>query len=228
MTTYGWVGLSGGLTPGPDELYTPLSAVEAGLRRYRKCFAGKTVICNCDDPSESSFVKYFIRGFDSLGLKKLIAVSCHGSPAAGEEVSLFPQPGIWDGPVPAHRLTVTRRGRKLKRMLTPLKGGGDFRSPECIRLLKQSDIAVTVPPFSLFGEYLRLTVSYGRSFLVLGPVEAAVSPEVLPLIRAGRVRPDFADPCGEFLFRVPGDPSRSLRPVNALCWFTDLTPPGNG
>ena len=236
MTTYGWVGLSGGLEPGKNELYTLFPAVEEGLRRYRHCFAGKTVFCNCDDPFESNFVKYFIREFKSIGLKKLIATSCLGSPVAGEELQLFPYPGVWDVPVPAHKLVVRQvpipklddlrlSAGKRNKILIRLKGDGDFRSKECVRLLRQADIAVTAPPFSQFGEYLTLLVRHDRKFLLLGRFDSITDPVVLQLIRESRVRPDFGNPCGGMLFRVPGicpadgrEPCRRVK----VCWFTNL------
>lgn len=235
MKTYGWAGLSGGLEPGKNELYTPFSAVEEGLRRYRHCFAGKTVICNCDDPCESSFVKYFVRDFASLGLKKLIAVSCYGSPAAGEEVSPYDLPGLWDGPSPAYKLVIDSPPERnnvrtlvegRKELLTRLKGDGDFQSGECVRLLQTADVAVTTPPFSMFGEYLSLLVREKRKFLLLGRLDSVFQPGVLTLIRKKRVRPDFGNPCGEVHFRVPGvypvDSGDRLRRVKGICWFTNL------
>ena len=155
-----------------DEFYTQLTDIEKELRYYRKHFDGKTVFCNCDDPFESNFFKFFVLNFNRLGLKKLIATCYTGSPIANQQLSLFdiieetpenenkPYKAIvttvydktGDGSV--DMLDVAELFKSGENELTEMKGDGDFRSPECLALLDEADIVVTNPPFSLFREYV--------------------------------------------------------------------------
>ena len=152
-----------------DEFYTNLQLIEDELKHYRAHFKDKRVLCNCDDPYESNFFKYFAMNFNYLGLKKLIATCYNGSPVADTELLLFPEEYTTDKK--ARKIVITEvqdnNGdgaidladvewliRNEKNVLTELNGNGDFRSEECIELLKEADIVVTNPPFSLFREYL--------------------------------------------------------------------------
>ena len=170
-----------------DEWYTQLVDIEAELRHYRDQFRGKVVFCNCDDPYESNFFKYFAMNFNHLGLKKLTTTCYTGSPITGEQLSLFDVEGMpEDTPdKPAYRVEISevpdanndgaidlsdveyllKRGRNV---LTLLTGDGDFRSTECIALLDEADIVVTNPPFSLFREYIAQLVEHRKHFLILG------------------------------------------------------------
>ena len=151
-----------------DEFYTQLSDIERELKHYRAAFKGKTVLCNCDDPYESEFFKYFAMNFNSLGLKKLITTCYDGSPIAQTELPLFEAPigrrafkleltevCDWNGDGRIDLLDVEYYLRNKE--VPTLEGNGDFRSPECIELLKEADIVVTNPPFSLFREYVAHT-----------------------------------------------------------------------
>ena len=155
-----------------DEFYTQLSDIEKEMRYYRKHFKDKTVFCNCDDPFESNFFKYFVLNFNRLGLKKLIATCYASSPIANTQLSLFDVIGteeskqnkpykavvtkVYDktGDGGIDMFDVAELFKSGENSLSELKGDGDFRSKECLELLDESDIVVTNPPFSLFREYI--------------------------------------------------------------------------
>ena len=177
-----------------DEFYTQLVDIEAELRHYRKHFVGKIVFCNCDDPYESNFFKYFAMNFNFLELKKLIATCYDPSPVAGDELPLF-------GPADkkAYKIEITEVAdvngdgavdladvelliKNRKNILTTLDGNGDFRSGECVELLKEADIVVTNPPFSLFREYLAQLLQYEKKYLIIGNINAITYKDVFPLI----------------------------------------------
>ena len=155
-----------------DEFYTQLSDIEKEMRYYRKHFKDKTVLCNCDDPFESNFFKYFVLNFNRLGLKKLIATCYASSPIANTQLSLFDVVGteeskqnkpykavvtkVYDktGDGGIDMFDVAELFKSGENSLSELEGDGDFRSKECLELLDESDIVVTNPPFSLFREYI--------------------------------------------------------------------------
>ena len=189
-----------------DEFYTQLSDIEKELRHYKKHFAGKTVFCNCDDPFESNFFKYFVLNFNRLGLKKLIATCYTGSPIAGQQLSLFdilegtkeenenkPYKAVvntvydktGDGGV--DMLDVAELFKSGENQLTELWGNGDFRSPECLELLDEADIIVTNPPFSLFREYVAVLMEHNKSFIIIGNINAVTYKEFFPLIMENKV-----------------------------------------
>ncbi|WP_419855849.1 adenine-specific methyltransferase EcoRI family protein [Candidatus Poriferisodalis sp.] len=189
-----------------DEFYTQREDVEAELRHYRPHFTAKTVYLNCDDPYESEFFKFFAAQFNALGLKRLIATSYSGSPVAGEHLQLdFAGRGIPEAEKSqAHMIDIREVAdhnhdgrvdladvewllRKGGNTWRPLEGNGDFRSSECIELLKQADIVVTNPPFSLFREYITQLIEHGKQFLVIGHQNATKYKEIFPLIQDGRV-----------------------------------------
>ena len=175
-----------------DEFYTQLCDIEAELQYYQHHFEGKTVLCNCDDPYESNFFKYFALQFNRLKLKKLIATCYDTSPVAGEQLSIFPDKHPYmiqitevtdengDGAVDlsdvAHLL------KSKKNVIRKLKNG-DFRSAECLAVLKEADIVVTNPPFSLFREYVALLIQYNKKFLIIGNKNAITYKEIFPLIK---------------------------------------------
>jgi len=164
-----------------DEFYTQLCDIERELQYYPNCFRDKTVYCNCDDPRRSNFFRYFVSHFHELGLKKLIA-SCYRE----QNVDLF-NPQI---PEKGFYFEYTGKNTILNSdeiEIIHFKGDGDFRSSECIELLKQSDIVVTNPPFSLFREFVSLLVKYGKQFLVIGNVNAITYKEVFELIQKDKV-----------------------------------------
>jgi hypothetical protein len=206
-----------------DEFYTQLADVEAELRHYRNQFRGKVVFCNCDDPYESNFFKFFAMNFHHLGLKKLITTSYTGSPITGEQLCLFDIEGMpEDTPEkPAYRVEITEVPdanndgaidlsdveyliKNDRNVLTLLAGDGDFRSVECSALLDEVDIVVTNPPFSLFRDYVAQLVEHGKQFLILGNQNAITYGEIFRLIRENRLWLGY-DNGGEKWFRVPDD-----------------------
>ena len=205
-----------------DEFYTQLVDIEAELRHYQKHFVGKTVFCNCDDPYESNFFKYFAMNFNFLGLKKLIATCYDPSPVAGDELPLF-------GPTDkrAYKIEITEvpdvNGdgatdladvqlliKNRKNILTTLDGNGDFRSNECVKLLMQADIVVTNPPFSLFREYVAQLFQYGKNFLIIGNKNAITYKEIFPLIKENRLWIGVTPMSKDLFFSCPSDYERKL------------------
>ena len=196
-----------------DEFYTRMTDIEHELVHYKDHFKGKVVLCNCDDPFESNFFKYFALNFNRLGLKKLIATCYSGSPIAGGEY----QPSLFDDDVDEN----TGRHRKAYKAvvnvfrdttgdggldmddirnlldsgeneLTELHGdgfygAGDFRSKECLELLDEADIVVTNPPFSLFREYVATLMEHGKKFVIVGNQNAITYKEAFPLLRDDRL-----------------------------------------
>lgn len=216
-----------------DEFYTQLSDIEKELNHYKDHFKGKVVYCNCDDCFESNFFKYFALNFKHLGLKKLITTCYSPSPVAHKEVNLFNFDDTTEEETvsKAYKIEIeekdipTTDGWNLQNVeeltrkhATLLKGEGDFRSEECISLLKESDIVVTNPPFSLFREYVAQLVEYGKKFLVIGNKNAITYKEIFPLIKDNKLWLGYNSPDE---FRIPnGNISKS---VKGLCrWYTNL------
>ncbi len=204
-----------------DEFYTQLVDIENELKHYKEQFRGKVVFCNCDDPYESNFFKYFANNFNHLGLKKLIATSYTKSPIAGTQLPLFEMEGLKpDGKQPfkveinevsdsagkgaVDLSDVQYLLKHDKNTATPLKGNGDFRSAECTELLKQVDIVVTNPPFSLFREYVAQLEKFGKKFLVLGQQGAITYKECFGLIKENKMWLGY-DNGGTKWFQVPDD-----------------------
>ena len=235
-----------------DEFYTRLEDIEKEVRHYTQHFKGKTVFLNCDDPYESDFFKYFAMNFEHLGLKKLISVSYARSPIVGREISLFDIAGLEDAPLPkepykveiteipdsngdgAIDLTdVTHLLKSDKNTITMLNGDGDFRSQESVDLLKQSDIVVTNPPFSLFPEFVGQLIAHKKQFLILGNMNAVTYRDIWPLVRDERIWLGVTRTgTGSMWFRVAEDaPEKSgqkieqgvrLQTVGSSAWFTNL------
>src|SRR3989344_1599936 len=160
-----------------DEFYTQLVDIEKELKHYKDQFRGKVVYCNCDDPFESNFFKYFASKFNELKLKKPITTSYSGSPIVGGQLPLLEMAGskgkqpikIEINKVPDKNADGSSNLADVEWLLKhdanvaiPLKGSGDFRSDECINLLKEADIVVTNPPFSLFREYVAQLVEHNK------------------------------------------------------------------
>lgn len=229
-----------------DEFYTQLSDIEKELRHYKRHFRDKVIFCNCDDPYESNFFKYFALNFNALGLKKLIA-TCYGtSKIANMQLSLF------DTEIDrriAYKIEITEVKdenndgainladveyliRNNKNVLTKLEGDGDFRSEECIELLKEADIVVTNPPFSLFREYVAQLIEYNKNFLIIGNQNATTYKEIFPLLRDNKMWLGFH--CGDMAFTVPDyfeeratrfwidETGQKWRSMGNICWFTNL------
>ena len=188
-----------------DEFYTQLTDIEKELRHYKQHFRGKTILCNCDDPFESNFFKYFVLNFNRLGIKKLISTCYSGSPIANQQLSLFdvlesgqenankPYKAIvtqvydrtGDGEV--DMIDVAELFKSGENLLEELKEDGDFRSAECLELLNESDIIVTNPPFSLFREYIALLISLDKKFIIIGNINAVKYSDIFPLIQSNKL-----------------------------------------
>ena len=196
-----------------DEFYTQRDVIDAELRYYTPHFKDKTVFCNCDDPYESNFFKYFAMNFQALGLKKLIATCYSGSSIAGTQISLF-EDEITVKAATAYKVeligvtgvhTLDDVRSLVRRNVKKLKGDGDFRSLECIKLLKQADIVVTNPPFSLFREYVAQLVEFQKKFLIIGNINSVTYKEIFPLIAQNTVWLGVSISSGDREFRVPDD-----------------------
>ncbi len=204
-----------------DEFYTQLTDIERELQHYWQHFRDKVVLCNCDDPYESNFFKYFALRFNQLGLKKLICTCYNGSPVQGNELMI--DFGDFDDEPKkiAYKVEITEvkdlNGdgavdlsdvqyllKNDKNVLSTLKTG-DFRDPECIELLKQADIVVTNPPFSLFREYVGQLMEYKKKFLVIGPYNAITYKEIFPLIKNNRLWLGYGFHAGNAYFKIPDD-----------------------
>ena len=182
-----------------DEFYTQLSDIEKELKHYREHFHDKTVYCNCDDPTISNFFRYFEMNFEKLGLKRLIT-TCYKN----QQIDLFSKHDM----EAAAGLEYAGNGTEPTKF--QLKGDGDFRSHECIELLKQADFVVTNPPFSLFREYIAQLVEYDKKFVVIGSMNAITYKEVFPLIKSGRLWLGHGPAGKDMLFDVPEDYAREL------------------
>ena len=232
-----------------DEFYTQLGDINAELRHYVQHFAGKVVFCNCDDPYESNFFKYFAANFNALKLKRLVATCYAGSPVAGRQLELFEteeRESEGKKRIP-HKIVINEvtdvngDGRidladvewlikNGKNVLTRLEGDGDFRSAECVELLKESDIVVTNPPFSLFREYVAQLVQYRKKFLIIGNQNAIHYKEIFPLIRENKMwlghgfkgnAAHFINTCYED-YATSGDHRTGMIRVSGVMWFTNL------
>lgn len=201
-----------------DEFFTQLSDIEKELKHYKAHFKGKTVYCNCDDARESNFFKYFFLNFKELGLKKLI---CTGYKEGGKGVLLTTECGDVDedGIIGNNELNTTE-----------MNGDGDFRSDECIELLKESDIVVTNPPFSLFREFITLLFEYGKKFLIIGNQNAITYKEIFPLIRENKLWLGYGFKGGATHFintkyedyAKGGEHKEGMIRVSGVVWFTNL------
>lgn len=212
-----------------DEFYTQLEDINNELKHYREHFRGKTVFCNCDDPRISNFFTYFAYNFEFLGLKKLMT-TCYKN----QNMDLFSQNEseqavylVYEGDKNGdHIPTADEIG------VHPLKGDGDFRSQECIELLKEADIVVTNPPFSLFREYLAQLIEYDKKFLILGNQNAITYKEIFPLIQNNKMW--LGSALSYAAFKVPNyyeekstrfwvdENGQKWRSMGNICWFTNL------
>ena len=185
-----------------DEFYTQLSDIERELKHYKKHFKDKVVLCNCDDPRVSNFFHFFSYNFEKLGLKKLIA-TCYKS----QDSDLFSQ----NNSERAIYLEYTgdKNGNNVPDAeeigIKHLQGDGDFRSKECIELLKQADIVVTNPPFSLFREYVSQLVEYDKKFVIIGNLNALTYRDIFKLIKENKLWFGHSIHSGDREFRVPQD-----------------------
>ena len=231
-----------------DEFYTQLSDIESELKHYRKHFAGKTVLCNCDDPFESNFFKYFCLNFNRLKLKKLIATCYSGSPITGNELTLFGDDTEEERRTPYKAVVTSVRDangdgatsmvdvaelfNQGENLCERLEGNGDFRSEECLRLLDEADIVVTNPPFSKFREFVSTLVEHDKKFIIIGNQNAITYKEFFPLLRDNKVWLGYG--CGDMAFKVPDDyeprktrywqdeSGQKWRSMGNACWYTNL------
>ena len=185
-----------------DEFYTQLEDINNELRHYREHFRGKTVLCNCDDPRVSNFFTYFAYNFEFLGLKRLIT-TCYKN----QDMDLFSQNKceqaiylIYDGDKNGNNIPDPEEIG-----IHSLKGDGDFRSQECIELLKQADIVVTNPPFSLFREYVAQLMKYEKKFLIIGNVNTATTKDIFPLFMQNKIWLGYGFNAGNAFFRIPDE-----------------------
>ena len=199
-----------------DEFYTMLTDIEKEMRYYKDFFKGKVVYCNCDDARESNFFKYFSLNFEFLGLKKLITT---GYKADGKGVVL-----VYEGDKNGNR-----RVDNEEIIVNELNGDGDFRSEECIEYLKQADVVVTNPPFSLFRQYVKQLMDYGKKFIIIGEQNAIICKEIFPYIKNNQLwlginsnkTMEFSMPMSyEKWDRIEGN--RKYGKVPAISWFTNI------
>jgi len=215
-----------------DEFYTQYSDIQKEIEAYLEynsnAFRGKVVYCNCDDPFESNFFRYFVLNFNKIGLKQLITTSYKPSPVANTQLGLFGddktlakakgRPKITankfiinevrdiDGDGEFNLKDVAKQLKANKHNeWTPLKGDGDFRSDESKNLLKQSDIVVTNPPFSLFREYIKQLVDNDKKFLIIGNMNAITYKEVFPILKENKVwlGNNYKVNAGAMFFEIP-------------------------
>ena len=210
-----------------DEFYTQLSDIENELRHYKEHFKGKTVLCNCDDPRVSNFSVYFVLNFHNLGLKRLIT-TCYKN----NEPDLFSMNecaravyAIYDGDPECNSVEDAKQipYREFEH------SDGDFRSPECIELLKEADIVVTNPPFSLFREYVAQLIKYDKRFVIVGHQNAITYKEIFPLIQQNKLwlGVGFKGCAGHFYSKYEdvasaGDHRTGMIRVSGVTWFTNL------
>lgn len=230
-----------------DEFYTQYEDVAREMLKHREQLKGRAVLCNCDDPFESAFFRFFVLHFNKLGLAGLTSTCYAGSPMAGREYPL-------EGGTSAYKAVVTEvPDEPLLRpdgsldleslfamegnSLVHLVGDGDFRSVECESLLKEADVVVTNPPFSLFREYISLLERYKKDFIILGNMNAATCKEIFPLFQDNKVWYGESIRSGDRKFYVPegyplnatgcgiDEKGRRFIRVKGVRWFTNLDTP---
>ncbi len=204
-----------------DEFYTQLTDIEKEMRYYIPHFKGKTIFCNCDDPENSNFWKYFELNFDRLGLKRLVATH-YETDKPSYKLELI---GDVDGNGQTDKHDILK---------TTLRQNGDFRSPECIEILKLSDIVITNPPFSLFREYLAQLIEYDKKFIIIGNQNAIHYKEIFPLFLNNKIWLGASIQSGDREFAVPDyypleaagtridENGRKYIRVKGVRWFTNL------
>ncbi|RXK03605.1 adenine-specific methyltransferase EcoRI family protein [Halarcobacter bivalviorum] len=200
-----------------DEFYTQISDIERELKNYTEHFKGKTIFCNCDDPEWSNFWKYFELNFEHLGIKKLISTHYQG------ENSSYKLEIIGD-------INHDGKVNNLDIVKTPLKENGDFRSKEAIEILKEADIVVTNPPFSLFREYVQQLVDYNKKFLIIGHQNATKYKEIFKLIIDNKIwlGYGFKGGAAHFInkhyedYATATDRKEGMIRVSGVVWLTNL------
>ena len=192
-----------------DEFYTQRQDIENELSHYAEHFREKVVYCNCDDPVDSEFWKFFVRNFKPWGLKKLMATHYEPDEKNYSYSLELTEDTNGDGRVDIND----------EPTITQLPCNGDFRSAACIELLKEADIVVTNPPFSLFREYVAQLMEYGKKFLIIGNMNAVTYKEIFPLLKENRVWIGYTNP-KQFI-----QPDGSIKKFGNILWFTNLDIP---
>jgi len=191
-----------------DEFYTCFDDIQAELNHYKDQLKDKVIYCNCDDPAESAFTDFFKLNFDYFGIKKLICTRYQKS-----ELFLFTDPVRRSG----YKLEITAKNKADKRPVKiDLKGDGDFRSPECIELLKEADIIITNPPFSLFREYVAQLIQYNKKFLIIGNDNCRTYKEIFKLIKENKIW------CGYNKVKKFKQPDGTIKEYGNVGWYTNL------
>ena len=190
-----------------DEFYTQMSDIDNELQHYKDIFAGKTIYCNCDNPTKSNFVKWFYRRFNILHLKRLI-VTAYNKDGFG----LY-----WDTDFSKVDIKTIYINDWIENDVRYLSGNGDFRSDECIELLKQADIVVTNPPFSLFREFVKVLMDNNKDFIILGNMNAITYKEVLPYIKDNRIGLGYLNRIKSFI-----TPDGVEQKFGNIFWYTTL------
>jgi len=235
-----------------DEFYTQLVDIERELKYYKNQFRGKVVYCNCDDPFESNFFKYFAANFNALALKKLITTSYVKSPIVGGQLPLFEMEGLKPSGKEPFKIEIEEVPdinadgavnlddveyllKHDKNTATPLqgKGNGDFHSDECIDLLKKADIVVTNPPFSLFREYVAQLTEHKKQFLIMGNQNAISYKEIFKLIKENQMWLGQSLNGRNILFQIPDHYENYYKIIDGkkyafpkgVVWFTNLDVP---
>lgn len=198
-----------------DEFYTRMEDIEKELVNYQDFFKDKVIYCNCDHPTESNFPRYFLMNFDKLGIKKLVS-TCFIKDGKG-----------WNGV----------KEKDCEYTVEQLKGNGDFRSEECIEFLKQCDVVVTNPPFSLFRDYVKQLMDYDKKFLIIGNQNAITYKEIFPYIKENKLWLGTTNNNGMY-YLVPKDyeyaesykfqkviNGQQVCRVPSVCWFTNIENP---
>jgi len=211
-------------TQKQDEFYTQIADIERELKHYKDHFNGKTIFCNCDDPRVSNFFRYFSLNFKKLGLKKLIT-TCYKN----QDTNLF---SVHDSESAVYlEYTGDQDPDKVEEYIKPLVGDGDFRSEESIELLKQSDIVITNPPFSLFREYVAQLMDYEKKFIIVGSYNTITYREIFKLIKENRLWLGYGFSGGNAYFKTPHakefahgvyDKDTDLVKFRNVTWFTNL------
>ena len=259
VSSFGHLALGNAKKAKQDEFYTQLVDIENELKHYRGQLRGKAILCNCDDPFESNFFKYFALNFNVLGLKRLIATSYKRSPIVGKQLPLLDIEGLKpDGKEP-YAVEINEVPDHQKRGATDISDveyllkrkantawtlhedddfpPGDFRNRECVALLRQADIVVTNPPFSLFREFVTQLVEQKKQFLIIGNMNALHYKEIFKLLKENKLWLGESIHSGDREFRVPShyplqaagfrvdeNGVKYIR-VKGVRWFTNMDNP---
>lgn len=214
-----------------DAFYTPISAIDNEVRHYKKQFKDKVILCNCNDDETKNFTRYFWLNFKSFGLKRLLCISFNFKNEGAYYIDINRQNFFLPSYDFVNQDFNWCEAEKFKK---PLKGNGDFRSKECVDLLKQADIVVTNPPFSLFREYIAQLVEFNKKFLIMANINAITYKDVFPLIKENKIwlgsgigssNIEFMVPDNYDLFgsscRMDSNGKKFIK-VSGIRWFTNL------